>query len=93
MSAHDFDNAAWLHAEITAVVREEVGMNELFATQIAEAILCGLRRRLGGREIYLPAPDREKRNAEIRRQFNGRNMDEVMRAFGVSADTVYRACK
>lgn len=93
VNSHDIDNASYLHAEITAVVREKIGLTEHLAALFAEAILCGLRERMGGREVYLPAPDRSKRNAEIRRMFNGRNMDEVCKAFAVSRDTVYRACR
>lgn len=84
------DAAVALLYEMTAIVREEIGMNELFASQIAEAITRGLRRRLGGDYHYIPAPDKAERDAAMRAQFNGRNLDEVARANKVSRRQAYR---
>lgn len=89
----DLDPAAWWLSELKTIVREELQMSDVFAEKVSEVILCGLRRRIGGQEVYLPAEDKAKRNAQIRAFFNGRNMDEVCRLYGVSPDTVYRACK
>lgn len=87
------DAAAWWHDELAKIARDKVGAGEALAARIAEAMFEGMRERIGGREVYIPAPDLTKRNAEIRRSFNGRNLDDVMRAFGVSRATVYRACR
>lgn len=84
------DAAVALLYEMTAIVREEIGMNELFASQIAEAITRGLRRRLGGDYHYIPAPDKAERDAAMRAQFNGRNLDEVARANKISRRQAYR---
>lgn len=83
------DAAAALHFEFTHIVREEVGFNEVFASQIAEAIVRGLRKRLGGQEIYVPAPSKSERIAAVRREFNGRNRDEICRKYGISRTTFY----
>ena len=57
----------------------------------AQAIVRGMRERMGGGETYIPAPDRSARRAAIRSEFNGTNLEEVCRKYGVSARTVYRA--
>lgn len=87
------DSQIELLYEMTEIVREEIGLNECFATQIAEAIVRGMRRKYGAQEIYVPAPDKRERDAAIRRDFNGTNLEEVMRAHGVGRATVYRVCK
>lgn len=89
-TAKNEDAAVALLYEMTTIVREEIGMNELFAAQIAEAITRGLRRRLGGEYHYIPAPDKTERDAAIRAQFNGRNLEEVARCHGVSRRQAYR---
>ncbi|HYF17698.1 MAG TPA: Mor transcription activator family protein [Ramlibacter sp.] len=87
------DAAALLQMEFTEIVREEIGYKEDFASQIASAVLRGLRRRRGGEELYVPAADRSERDAAIRREFNGTNLLEVCRRHGVSKSTVYRVCE
>lgn len=80
------DPAEMLREELARILREEADL-------IAETILTGLRERIGGAEVYLPAPDPAGRRLQIRAAFNGRNLAEVMRQFGVSRATVYRALK
>lgn len=89
-TARDEDAAVALLYEMTAIVREEIGMNELFAAQIAEAITRGLRKKLGGAEIYIPAPDRRARDAAIRCEFNGTNRDEICRKYHISKSRLYQ---
>lgn len=76
--------------EVAMIVREEIGFNDQFADQIAEAITRGLRRRLGSQEIYIPAPDKRDRDEQIRAEFNGRNRDEVTKKFGISKSRLYQ---
>lgn len=83
------DNAAALHDELTIIVREETGLNEGFASQFAARILDGLRKRLGGKEVYIPAEDRQARDAAIRADYNGRNRQEVCRKYGISRTRLY----
>lgn len=71
------------------ILREEIGMNESIGGIFAAAMVRGLRRRLGGRELYIPAPDRSERDATIRRDFNGGNVDELMRRHGLSRTRIY----
>lgn len=91
--SRDLDIAEWWHAELKAIVRDELKLSNVLAEKVSEVILCGMRKRIGGQEVYVPAQDKGKRNEAIKAFFNGRNMDEVCRMYGVSPDTVYRACK
>ena len=85
-----------LRYEFTAIVREEIGMNEGFASQIAEALVRGLRRRFRGQSLgdyYLAeqsAADREERDAAIRAEFNGQNRAEVCQKYGISKSRLYQ---
>ena len=83
------DSAVMLQYEVTAIVREEIGMTEHFASQIAEAIVRGLRKRFSAQEVYIPAPSKTERNAAVRREFNGQNRDAICRKFGISRTTLY----
>lgn len=82
----EFDQASWLRRELADIVREN-------ADSLVEMLLAGMRERMGGREVYIPASDKADRDAQIRAMFNGRNLREVMREFQVSQRTVYRALK
>lgn len=84
------DAAVQLEHEITSIVREEIGMHEGLAGLIAAAMVRGLRRRLGGQELYIPAPDRSARDASIRREFTGTNVDELMRRHDLSRTRIYQ---
>lgn len=79
--------------EMTEIVREEIGLKESLAARIAEAIVHGMQKRNGGQKIYIHAPDKTQRDEAIRHEFNGCNLDEVMRRHNVSRATVYRICK
>lgn len=76
--------------EMTSIVQEEIGFHQLFADQIAQAIVTGLRRRLGGQEIYIPAADKVARDERIRAEFNGRNRDEICAREGISKARLYQ---
>lgn len=86
------DDAVALQYEFTAIVREEIGMNEGFASQIAAAIVRGMRRRFRGERLYiadLDAAEREDRDTAIRAEFNGQNRDEVCQKHGISKSRLY----
>ncbi len=91
------DASVSLVYEVTAAIQEEVGMAEAFASQIAEAITRGLRRRLGGNHIYVPkfnsTQEKRERDATIKREFNGQNRDELMRRYGLSKTQIYEIAK
>lgn len=91
------DSAVSLVYEITAAIQEEVGMAEAFASQIAEAITRGIRRRLGGNHIYVPKfngmQEKRERDALIKREFNGSNLNELMKRHGLSKTQIYEIAK
>lgn len=84
------DDALLLESEFTAIVREEVGMHEAFASQVARALVRGLRKRMPAQQLYIPAPDKAERDAAIRREFNGRNTEELMRRYDVGRRRLYQ---
>lgn len=89
----DEDKNVTLHYEMTSIIREKVGMHEQFASQIAEAIVDGLRERRGGTDLYVgsaSAAARVRRNAKIKQDFNGRNRDEICRKYRISRPQFYR---
>lgn len=83
-------SALELLAEITAIVREDVGLGDLLADTVATAITNGLRRRMGGQERYIPAEDKRARNEQIRAEFNGRNRDEILKKYNISKPRLYQ---
>ena len=91
--AHNADAAVQLLYELTAIVREETGLSEVLAGPFADAITRGLRKRLGGQQIYIPTEDRASRavrDAAIRRAFTGRNLAQVCRKYNISLRQGYR---
>lgn len=84
------DTAIGLKFEITSIVREEIGFNEHFASQIADALVRGLRKKFGGDDIYIPAPDKAARNAAIKAEFKGTNLEEICRKYDLSPSAVYK---
>lgn len=84
------DAAVTLHDELTTIVREEIGLNENFASQFAARILAGLRKRMGGREVYIPSEDQTERDAAIRGEYNGRNVKELCQRYALSRSGLYR---
>lgn len=83
------DAAVQLEQDIIGIVREEIGMHEQMATVFAQALVRGLRRRLGGQELYIPSPNRAERDAAIRREFNGENLEEICKKFGLGRTRIY----
>lgn len=90
------DAAVQLHADFTEIVREEIGMNERFASALAHAIVTGLRKRYGGQRlgshngVYVPAPGKQERNRSIRKRFNGKNWRELCDEFGITRRRLYQ---
>lgn len=82
--------ADMLRSDLMRIVRERIGVHEVFVARVAEEILQGLREQLGGREVYIPAPDKAERDERIRAAFNGRNAREVCARYGVSRTRLYQ---
>ena len=78
-----------LHHDLVSILREEIGLVEIFAEQFAAAIAAGLKRRLGGQEIYIPAEDKRSRDEHIRAEFCGTNRESVMSKYGISKTRLY----
>ena len=75
--------------EFCLIVQEELGFADIYAQQVSDAIVRGLRKRRGGDEIYIPVADKNERDAAIRAAFTGSNRGEVCIRFGISKATFY----
>jgi Mor family transcriptional regulator len=90
------DQSIQLHREFVEIVREEIGMNERFANDVASALVRGMRKRYGGQTlgrrgaIYVPAPDKTERNTAIRAEFNGTNAAQVCTRYQISRSRLYQ---
>ncbi len=84
------DAAVQLESDFTRIVREEIGMHDHIAALFAQALVRGLRKHCGGQDLYIPTADKSARDAQIRAQFQGDNLEEVMERHAVSRTTVYR---
>lgn len=89
-AAQHEDSALVLHSEFTAIVREEIGMNEGFASQIAAAIVRGMRLRYGTQSLYVPSLGNQDRDAAIRSEFHGTNAGEICRKYRISRSRLYQ---
>ncbi len=95
------DAAVQLQADMEAIVAKATGMHPHLAGPMAQSLVEAMREQLGGKRVYIPAPRlrrdeieaRERRDAEIAKIYNGRNLAEVMRSFSVSRATVFNALK
>lgn len=85
--ARDLDVS--LRADLVRVIRESLGLPETVAVPMADELARGLQQLMGG--LYVPARElRETRDAAVRREFNGRNHDDIMRRHDISRATLYR---
>jgi Mor family transcriptional regulator len=88
------DRAYALQKEIAEIVREEIGMKPDLASLFASRIVTGLQRRRAGDELYVPAgigsDQRATRDADIRANFNGRNLEIFCTRYGISRALVYK---
>ena len=85
------DAAVQLERDFVDIVREEIGMHDSLARLFANALVRGMRRRLGGRQVYIPATDTSERDARIRREFTGpASLMQIQRWSGLSRASIYR---
>lgn len=75
--------------DVAEILRSELSKNEQLLGLFASVLVNGLREKLGGQELRIPAPDKSARNASIRAEFNGRNVRELARKYGISVRMVY----
>lgn len=82
---------------IAAGLRGFSDMSESAAEELARAICCSAAKQgHAGEEYWLPVLEtltRAQRNEAIRREFNGQNLREVMKKYGVHKSTIYRAVR
>lgn len=62
----------------------------MLITRLATTLVDGLRSRIGGGDVYIPALGRSARNAAIREEFYGRKMTEICRRYNIKPSTAYR---
>jgi len=61
---------------------------------MATAITARLQKLLARKIIYFPSiVSQEERYAAIKRDFNGKNKNELCKKYGISRSTLYRAIK
>lgn len=94
MSA-ELDASVALRHDLVRVIRSCLGLPETVAVPMADHLareLCRTGLLKDWRQI--PASEsRQARHSGIGREFNGRNVDELMHRYGVSRATVYRAAR
>jgi Mor family transcriptional regulator len=82
------DLAAKLAAEFI-----QAGLADLLAHRLALATCERIRKDWGGQVIYVPMGRRYERDVEIRRRWNGHNIDDLCRAFQLSEMQLRRILK
>ena len=79
-----------------ALVSPAFGMSADMANMLATGIInTAARRGYAGMDFRLPSLRNmtiKERNELIRKDFTGKNLQEVIKKYGVSKTTVYRAC-
>lgn len=84
-----------LEYDLADILREDRGLHEREAFELARSLVQGMRRRYGGmqlgrRGLYIPAPSKAVRNAQICQEFNGRNAKEVCKKHGIKRSRLYQ---
>lgn len=86
----DTDTAVELHRILTASITRRFGLTEVAAAALADQIALEVRQEVGGGQIYIPGPNREARNAAIRAEFRGNNLDDLAKRHNLSRRQVER---
>lgn len=93
------DAVIQLEQDFVEIAREELGMHEVPAQELASALVRGMRKRYGGMRlggrghIYVPAPSKAERDEAIRQAYNGTNGPEVMKAHGIRRSRLFQIVK
>jgi Mor family transcriptional regulator len=77
-------------AEDLEVIAVKFGVSVQIAADMARAMIERIKESVGGDDLYIPKPDKQKRNRLIKSKFNGVNHDEIYAEFGISKSTLYR---
>lgn len=89
----DADRSITLLYIITGALQHEMGIPEKDASRLAEGMLRWMAPQVGGDVLYCPktlASDRIARDEAIRREFNGRNREEICAKHGISKSRLYQ---
>jgi len=71
----------------------QFGMQEPQAREFAATLIDRVQTNYAGDEVYIPGPNKHRRNECIRLMFNGVNHEVVCAEFGISKATLYRVIK
>jgi Mor family transcriptional regulator len=83
------DAAANFRDDLVRIIRASLGLPDSVAVPMADELAKAMKKEMGG--MYIPAREiRDVRDAAVRRDFNGRNRDEVMRIHKITRRTFYR---
>lgn len=77
---------------LAGALQSELRLAEHEAIRIARGMVRWIAPLAGGDVLYVPKAieiDRAARNAAIRREFNGRNRDEICACYGIARSTLY----
>jgi Mor family transcriptional regulator len=77
-------------AEDLEVIAVKFGVSVQIAADMASAMIERIKESVGGDDLYVPKPDKQKRNRLIKSRFNGVNHIEVCGEFNISKATLYR---
>lgn len=92
-SAHDADRSMTLLYLLTGALQHEAGIPERDAFNLARGMVRWMAPQVGGDVLYCPKTldaDRSDRDEAIRREFNGRNRDELCSRHEISKSSFYR---
>ena len=81
--------AMLLQGELADGLRNRIGLAPRYANEWAAQLTEYLRLRLGAQQVYIPAPSKAERDKAIAREFDGKNMADVMRRYDIGRSQVY----
>ncbi len=90
------DDAISLRFEIISILREELGLHEQYATTLADPIVDGLKKRFPSQSLFIAKNSRDDvraRNEMIKREFNGKNLKEIMNKYNLKKTSIYKIIK
>jgi Mor family transcriptional regulator len=78
----------WIH-DIALGLRDEFSLDQNESLQRACSLIDRIAAVRPADFYYWPARSKDERDAAIAREFNGANLDEITRRYGVSKTSVY----
>lgn len=85
----DAQEISWRHARdrVAGRFQNSLGWDEERAMQCAEMAMDAIKDTFGGRQVYIPMRNGDARQ-KVRAEFNGRNIAELSRKYGVCTRTI-----